>query len=184
MINYDKLPDTMDTQGGFTIPDPGRYRAIIEVAEMLAPKVKPGEAPKPNYLNIRYGLYDMVTGEAKGKMFDMQSESEQSLPQYKLKRFILALGLKITGSFDLRDLCKVIINKQLAVDVKHEQKESYPVRAVVDVFNGEIYYPIVAVKAPAVKPAATAAPAPTPVTDFQPDVIDAPDAQDAEDTDY
>lgn len=133
-INFNSLP----TDKPNALPDNGTYYATIESAEM-----KQGKDPtKPPYLNIALALKDK-NGRACGKIFDILSESDKELVQYKLARFVLALGLEKLGTFELIDLVKIIKNKQLIVDVKQEEaKDGYPAKAVVDVFAGSIYYPI------------------------------------------
>lgn len=134
MINFNSLP----TDKPNSLPESGTYYATIESAEM-----KQGKDPtKPPYLNVALSLKDK-SGKSCGKIFDIFSESDKELVQYKLARFLIALNLDKLGSFELVDLVKVIKNKQLIVDVKQEEaKDNYPAKAVVDVFAGEIYYPI------------------------------------------
>lgn len=134
MINFNSLP----TDKPNALPENGTYYATIESAEM-----KQGKDPtKPPYLNIALSLRDK-NGKSCGKIFDIISESDKELVQYKLARFIIALDLAKLGSFELVDLVKIIKNKQLIVDVKQEEaREGYPAKAVVDVFAGSIYYPM------------------------------------------
>ena len=134
MINFDSLP--IDKPNA--LPDSGTYYATIESAEM-----KQGKDPtKPPYLNICLALKDK-SGKACGKVFDILSESDKELVQYKLARFLIALNLAKLGTFELVDLVKLIKNKQLIVDIKQEEaKDDYPAKAVVDVFAGSIYYPM------------------------------------------
>ena len=133
-INFNSLP--MDKPNA--LPENGTYYATIESAEM-----KQGKDPtKPPYLNIAYALKDK-NGKACGKIFDILSESDKELVQYKLARFLIALDLAKLGVFELADIVKIIKNKQLIVDVKQEEaKDGYPAKAVVDVFAGNIYYPL------------------------------------------
>lgn len=134
MINFNSLPQDKPV----SLPENGSYYATIDSAEM-----KQGKDPtKPPYLNISLSLKDKY-GKSCGKIFDILSESDKELVQYKLARFLIALNLAKLGSFELADLVKVIKNKQLIVDVKQEEaKDGYPAKAVVDVFSGSIYYPL------------------------------------------
>ena len=133
-INFNSLP----TSKPVNLPESGTYYATIESAEMKQSK----DPTKPQYLNICLALKDK-TGRACGKIFDIISESDKELVQYKIARFLIALDLAKLGSFELADLVKIIKNKQLIVDVKQEEaKDGYPAKAVVDVFAGSIYYPI------------------------------------------
>ena len=133
-INFSGLP----TQRPNALPATGTYYATIDSAEM-----KQGQDPtKPPYLNIALSLKDKQ-GKACGKIFDMLAESDKELVQYKIARFLIALGLDKLGTFELVDLVKIIKGKQLIVDVKQEEaKNGYPARAVVDVYAGNIYYPM------------------------------------------
>jgi hypothetical protein len=133
-INFNSLP--IDKPNA--LPENGTYYATIESAEM-----KQGKDPtKPQYLNIALALKDK-NGKACGKVFDILSESDKELVQYKLARFLIALDLAKLGVFELVDLVKIIKNKQLIVDIKQEEaRDGYPAKAVVDVFAGSIYYPI------------------------------------------
>jgi hypothetical protein len=133
-INFNSLP--VDKPNA--LPENGTYYATIESAEM-----KQGKDPtKPPYLNIALALKDK-NGKACGKVFDILSESDKELVQYKLARFLIALDLAKLGVFELVDLVKIIKNKQLIVDIKQEEaRDGYPAKAVVDVFAGSIYYPI------------------------------------------
>jgi hypothetical protein len=134
MINFNSLP----TDKPVNLPDSGTYYATIESAEMKQGR----DITKPPYLNICLNLKDK-TGKACGKVFDILAESDKQLIQYKIARFLIALGLDKLGSFELVDLVKVIKNKQLIVDIKQEEpKDGYPAKAVVDVFSGSIYYPL------------------------------------------
>lgn len=134
MINFNSLPNNRPTN----LPAPGPYYATVEAAEMR----QGFDATKPPYLNITLALKDKY-GKNCGKIYDILSESDKELVQYKLARFIIALGLENLGTFELTDLVRVIKNKQLIVDVKQEEAtERYPAKAVVDVFKGSIYYPM------------------------------------------
>lgn len=133
-INFNSLP----TNKPVNLPETGTYYATIDSAEM-----KQGQDPtKPKYLNICLGLKDKM-GKACGKIYDILSESDKELVQYKLARFLTALSLTNLGTFELADLIKIIKNKQLIVDVKQEEaKDNYPAKSVVDVFKNGIYYPM------------------------------------------
>ena len=134
MINFDGLP----TNKPLDLPESGTYYAVIESAEM-----KQGKDPtKPPYLNLSLSLKDKM-GKSCGRIYDILSESDKELVQYKLARFLISLNLTNLGTFELADLVKVVKNKQLIVDVKQEEaKDGYPAKATVDVFKGNIYYPM------------------------------------------
>ena len=133
-INFNSLP----TNKPVNLPETGTYYATIDIAEM-----KQGQdTTKPQYLNICLGLKDKM-GKSCGKIYDILSESDKELVQYKLARFLTALNLTNLGTFELADLVKIIKNKQLIVDVKQEEaKDGYAAKSVVDVFKNGIYYPM------------------------------------------
>jgi len=134
MVNFNSLPDTKPNN----VPDIGRYFATIKTAEMKKGK----DLAKPPYLNMKLQL-TKADGTGAGVIFDMLSESDSDTVRYKLKRFIVALGLPLTASFELKDLCKIIIDKKFIVDVTVDDRNpQYGAKGVVDVFKGEIYYPL------------------------------------------
>ncbi len=131
-INFSALPNSSPNN----IPDKGTYIGKIEVAEM-----KQGKDPaKPKYLNIRYGLRTK-DGVSAGKFFDIMTNSDHDLVRFKLRRFIEALELGITGDFKLEDLTKVLVGKEIILEITHDTKGENP-KAVIDVFSNEIFYPM------------------------------------------
>lgn len=166
-INFDTLPK--DNPMGKV--EAGTYYATIDKAEMKQPK----DAGKKPYLNLTFSLKDK-DGKGCGKLFDILSDSEHQVVLYKLQRFVTALGLPITGSFELSDLAKVVTGKQCILDVTMDTKQS-PARAVVDVFAGGVYYPM---SEAATIFGATEKPAEeVPANYFGETPINAPDAADA-----
>lgn len=134
-ISFDDLPNNKPIN---TI-NKGTYYATIESAEMRQPK----DPTKPLYLNLLLALKDS-SGKSAGKIYDIITESDKPLLKYKLARFIKALRLENTlTTFELSDLCKIIKNKELIVDIVPEKKDNEETgRSIVDVFTNEIYYPI------------------------------------------
>lgn len=133
-INFNSLPIDRPSN----LPAPGTYYATIESADMK----QPNDITKPPYLNIQLALQDQ-NGRNAGKIYDIIAESDKELIQFKVARFLIALGLTNLGNFELADLVKVIKNKKLIVDVKQEEAtDKFPAKAVVDVFKGSIYYPL------------------------------------------
>ena len=134
MINFNELPNSKPA--GFTTIPKGRYLGTIEKAEMRQGK----DTSKPPYLSIQWGL--AKDGKSMGKFFDLITEpGDAEIPRYKLKRFIQALELPITGNFTLADLAKMVPNKSAFIDITVDEK-SEPARNQVDVFTGEIYYSV------------------------------------------
>lgn len=133
-INFDSLPSDKP----FSVPEPGTYYATIESAEMKQGK----DTSKPPYLNLKYKL-KTVDGKSAGTLFDIMAESEHSLVQYKLKRFLQAIGVSFEGEFELKDIAKLCVGKEIIVDTKIEEgTDGKQDRAVVDVLTNEIYYNI------------------------------------------
>lgn len=137
MISFDSLPSRPARQN---IAE-GFYYAKIENAEMRQPQ----DATKPEYLNLLFSLTD-AKHQAAGKVYDRITESDNQYQQYKLRRFIDALGLadtlKAAGNFELKDLCKIIKNKELIVELvqeKDRQTKEPTGQTVVNVFGDYIY---------------------------------------------
>lgn len=137
MISFDSLPSRPARQA---IAE-GFYYAKIEVAEMRQPQ----DPTKPEYLNLLFSLTD-AKHQTVGKVYDRITESDNQYQQYKLRRFIDALGLaetlKAAGNFELKDLCKIIKNKELIVELvqeKDRQTKEPTGNTVVNVFGDYIY---------------------------------------------
>ena len=143
MINFNELPNSKPT--GFLL-EKGRYKARVVNAEM-----KQGKDPaKPPYLNLQYALTQ--DGQSKGNFYDIITEpGDTDIPRYKLKRFIEAFKLPITGTFTLQDLCKMVPNKECYLDITVDEK-SEPHRNQIDVFTGEIYYSVDEIEGTATTP--------------------------------
>ena len=91
-INFDTLPESIEGGGNKIIPK-GTYYATIDRAEMKTPKKKPDGTQNPDYLNLMLKIKD-VTGKDVGIIWDIISESTNDYARYKLRRFIIALGIK------------------------------------------------------------------------------------------
>ena len=139
-INFDALPDSIENSSGKIIPK-GTYPASIERAEMKTPKVKEGGTQNPDYLNLMLKV-TTPSGEVLGNIWDIISESTNNYAQYKLKRFVMALGIKITPglTLELKDLVKIAPNVKLLIDINQDKKD--PTKNQVDIFSGDIYYHI------------------------------------------
>jgi hypothetical protein len=135
-ISFNSLPSEKPNK----LPEKGKYILTILKAEMKTPS----DPKKPDYLNMQLALTN-GNGVGAGNIYDMLSESDNEIVRYKLQRFITALGLEILDTFELKDLCKVIVGKQLIGDITHEKPKEgspYPPKAIIDVFSDEIYYPM------------------------------------------
>jgi len=129
-INFNELPTTRTS---LVLPK-GFYKATIINAEMKISKNTGND-----YLSLTCDLIG-TNGET-GKYYDMLMESDKELIRYKLSRFIQALHLNLNGTFELRDLCKLIKGKKFVVDLTIDDKAEKP-RNTVNVFEHELYYAI------------------------------------------
>lgn len=131
-INFDKLP----TENPYALPPIGIYKAKVTKAEMKT-------GPKGPYLNLTLALSD-GKGRRYGNLFDMVSESGHQVVQYKLGRLVSALKLNLHGMCELRDLAKIIVGREMCVDVTHQpdNRDETQMQAKVRVFATEIYWPI------------------------------------------
>jgi hypothetical protein len=138
-INFNSLPTEKPAQGN-VVPK-GQYIGLIKKAEMRQGK----DETKPPYLNLEVDLTDPVSQTAMGKIWVILTESESPLPRYQLSRFIQALELPISGNqeFELKDFTKMVIGKEMLIDVTPEERKDgkEAQRSVVDV-SAEIFYPI------------------------------------------
>ena len=130
MINFDSLPK----ENPYALPAAGVYRAHIAEADIRQGK----DLSKPPYLNLKYTLSD-AEGHNKGTLYDIISESDSTVVQFKIARFVRACGIPLIGQMTLSDLCKVIKGKDIVVDVTIDKK-SDPNRAQVDLFTRQAYY--------------------------------------------
>lgn len=134
MINFDSLP----TENPFALPAPGLYKAHILEAVMK----QGSDTAKPPYLNVKYALSD-AQGVSAGTLFDIISESDSSVVQFKVGRFIRACGLPLTGAMELKDIGKLVVGRDLALDVKitpAPKDSKYNDKAEVDLFSRAAYY--------------------------------------------
>ena len=135
-VNFDKLPDK--NPGGATAA-PGFYKFTVTKAEMRQPK----DLTKPPYLSMTYGLND-ITGKKYGNMFDSQYDSPAEIMQFKLQRFANAIGLKLKGSVDLKDLAKLVVNRSGVVEVENvpNYKDATRMDASTRLFGSDCYWPL------------------------------------------
>ncbi len=135
-INFNELPTEKPAMG--TVVPAGQYLATIADATMKTGN----DETKPPYLSVQLDLTDEASATPVGKIWAIFTESEKPLPRYQLSRLIKALSLPITGSFELKDLTKMIKGKKMLVDVVPEKRTDgkAPERSVVDI-SAEMYYP-------------------------------------------
>ena len=128
-INFDELPKT--NESAFTVLENGTYRCKIKDAKIPTDK---------DYLVVTFA----VTGNngQTTTIFDNFFDSEKPLPRFKLAQLIRALKIPLTGSFELKDLPKIIVGKELMAAIKQEQNEGYQARNVINAFDDDIFSPV------------------------------------------
>ena len=133
-INFDQLPTSVDGGFGAIIPK-GTYFATIERAEMKTPK----DTTKPDYLNLMLKIKD-IQGKEMGIVWDIISESTNQYAQYKLRRFVIALGIEIVPGLviHLKDLAKIAPDVKMIVDINQDKEN----KNQIDIFSGDVYYHI------------------------------------------
>ena len=134
-INFDTLPKDKPAGGEYPLPKEGFRKAKITVQEMKTPL----DTTKKDYLNLTLELSD-------GKVWDKIFDSEAPVLLHKIYRLALACKLPIAGSLTLPDIGKLLVGKEVVVDIKHDiytnrQGVEVPT-AGVDIFSNDIYYPI------------------------------------------
>ena len=129
MINFDNLPKT--NEASFNVLENGTYPCKIKDAKIPVGK---------DYLQVIF----TVTGnnDTTTTIFDNFFDSDKPLPRFKLAQLIRALKIPLTGNFELKDLPKIIVGKELMAAVKQEQSENYPLKNIINAFDDEIFYPI------------------------------------------
>lgn len=135
MVNFDALPQ----ENPNTLPTPGVYKGTVTEATMK----QPNDAAKPPYLNLKINIRD-EEGKNCGNIYDMLFDSDAPTLMYKLGRFLSACKIPLQGQMELKDIAKLVVNKEFAVDVKIDisKDPKYQDKAVVDIFSREAYYPI------------------------------------------
>lgn len=133
-INFDNLPTSVEGGFGAIIPK-GTYFATIERAEMKTPK----DTTKPDYLNLMLKIKDAM-GKDMGIVWDIISESTNQYAQFKLRRFVVALGIAITPGLviELKDLAKIATGVKMIVDINQDKEN----KNQIDIFSGDVYYHI------------------------------------------
>lgn len=135
-INFSHLPQT----NPFALPAAGIHKFVITKAEMKQPK----DTTKPPYLNMTLAL-TALTGQKLGNVFDKLYESSAPALLFKLQRFARALELPLEGEVELKDLCKLVVNRGGLVEIEHVQDSRYkddPTKqqAQVKLYGSECYW--------------------------------------------
>jgi hypothetical protein len=166
-MNFDQLPTKKGNAfDGF---EPGLYRVKVEAADMKVAKNDPEGNPKPDYLQVRLGVMS-DNGARIGAIFDNITESDHPLVRYKTRRFIEACQIELEGEFELKDLTKILVGKELYAYVKVQENAQYGDRLVVDIGPDEIYLPLNEAE-PTQENNAEVAPADANEVPFEPDMV-------------
>jgi hypothetical protein len=138
-LNFNDLPQDRPAGGQFPNITDKYCRAKVHSANA---SVSTGANTKgQDKLDI---VFDCVSfdGTVTTKIWDSFYESEKPLLRYKLRQFILALGLKLQGEFTMRDLAKIVPNKELILATKTEDNTKGGLKNVVDAYDDGIFYPM------------------------------------------
>ena len=130
-INFNNLPTEKASQ--FTVIPKGCYVAKIVKSEMKTPK-----SGNADYFSAECDITDPASGNPMGKFWINLFDSQANLCLYQIRRFIEAIGLKIEGEFELKDLTKMVNGKSLAIDICPDEKGE---RSIVDISAG-CFYPL------------------------------------------
>lgn len=135
-INLDQVPD----ENPSAALEEGTYKATVKSAKMK----QPNDASKPMYLEVNYDVVS-TTGNT-GTFTDRFFESDSSFLLFKLKRFVQALGLNLSGNVELRDIQKLIQPGTQVITIIKQVTDKYNGREQtkneVDLFDSDCYYPI------------------------------------------
>lgn len=103
MLNFEALPKDKPSQNNVT---KGRYKAKVFKTQMMKSKTTNEE-----YLNVSFKIND--GGFVNENYFD----SDKTFLMYKLGRLLKACKVSLKGEGSLKDVAKVIANKEVIIDV-------------------------------------------------------------------
>jgi len=135
-INFGALP----TESGSGMK-PGYYKVVVVDSKMRTPKAKSDGSVGPDYLELKYQLFD-YDGNKKGTMFDRFFDSDAQALQYKLGRLNYAADLRLVTNVELKDLAKLMPGKAYVVKTKEQLGQDKKPNGYleVDLFDGEIFF--------------------------------------------
>lgn len=143
-INFDSLPKEQPS----ALMADGKYLFKIKKVEL-----KPSSSGN-SYLSL-------MLSSSHGNVFDNISESDKPLARFKLGQFLRALGIQLSGTFELKDLVKILPNKELVAAITtQDASNGYRAKNVVNAFDEQIFYPADALSGSSEDPEATEPPAP------------------------
>ena len=103
MVNFDALPKDKPNQNNVT---DGRYKARVFKTEM-----RTGKDSNAEYLNVSFKI------DNGGFVNENYFDSDKSFLQYKLGRLLKACKVTLSGEGTLKDVAKVIKDKEVIIDV-------------------------------------------------------------------
>lgn len=105
MLQFDKMPTAKPANGSEVVA--GRFAAKVFKTQMMVSKTTNNE-----YLNVSFKLKD--GGFVNENYFD----SDKPFLQYKLGRLLRACKVQLEGEGTLKDVAKVIADKDVIIDVE------------------------------------------------------------------
>ena len=129
-INFDALPKERP-ENEYPLAPEGFHKATINKTTVKT------SAKGNDYLEVQLKL---DSGET---VFDIIMNSDKPALQYKIARFITACKIPLVGELSLADLGRVVLNKQVVVDIEHKTSTyqgKERTRAEVAMFKNDIYY--------------------------------------------
>ena len=131
-INFDNVPTSNPMSGYVT---PGFYKGVVKKVE-----VKPDKNNK-DYLTINFALF-RPDGSAAGTFSDFIRDTASDAPLYKLGRLLLAMGIQLTGTLDLKMLARAIpIGKEVAMEIADNNWQG-KTTSQVKIFDSQCYWPV------------------------------------------
>lgn len=118
-------PTTVD-DNGFTVLQPGAYRAVVEFAE-----IKPTKAGTGRYVQVNLTVTDPKAPRAKIRAylnFENQNATAQSIGRAQLKKFLASVG--ITTAVDLEKIAELTKGKVTTAEVDIEDGRDGPMNKV------------------------------------------------------
>lgn len=133
-MNFNNLATSkFNGKGNFKTPEAGVYHARVEKCEIKT--AKSGN----EYLSVRMSMTDKGLAKC-GSCFDMLMDSDKPFLQYKVRRFLEAIGVPVAGEMSLKDLGVIAEGCELTLWVQQEEWNGQT-RVVPNLRDAEGYYP-------------------------------------------
>lgn len=131
-IHLDQLPSERP-EANFKLLDAGTYEFVIEKAEI-----------KVSNNGNEYMQVTLVTDDG-DKLWDNIMYTDNPHVQFKFTRFLRACKVPLQGSLEFKDIKVLVEGARVKADVIQEEqtyKGNTQTRNIIDLFNGDCYYPI------------------------------------------